>query len=164
MFAVIDGHTSKVVAEFIKEHFWALFYRNRNIMVRKRFKKGLKQFFIQVEKLILSDYGQKWLKQAYGEPRSIFEKDPRETEESRSPSFKSGACMTVIITNSDSITIANIGDSKAVMSAEYGQSNVISKDHVCRDKPLLGEAIERSRTTNCGYHVSKNDQIVYTDP
>ena len=42
VFVIIDGHRGTTISDFIKRHFWQVFYRNRNIMVRKRMSKGLK--------------------------------------------------------------------------------------------------------------------------
>ena len=42
MFIVIDGHRGNAIAQYLKKHLVQVIFRNRNIMIRKRYSKGLK--------------------------------------------------------------------------------------------------------------------------
>jgi serine/threonine protein phosphatase PrpC len=42
MFIMIDGHRGSAIAEYLKKHVMEVIFRNRNIMIRKRYSKGLK--------------------------------------------------------------------------------------------------------------------------
>jgi len=42
IFIVIDGHRGTAIASYLKKHVMEVILRNRNIMIRKRYSKGLK--------------------------------------------------------------------------------------------------------------------------
>ena len=41
LFAIIDGHRGHAVAYMIKKYLMEIIYRNKNIMVKRRYQKGL---------------------------------------------------------------------------------------------------------------------------
>ena len=52
MFIVIDGHRGAHVAKVIKKYLCEIIYRNKNIMVKRRYAKGLKEVVIKMEEML----------------------------------------------------------------------------------------------------------------
>lgn len=77
LFCIIDGHRGTAVAQFIKDHLMEVVYRNRDIMVRRRFQRGLKNVFIKMEELLACKEAQLHMNTTLGWPQSkagsIFE-------------------------------------------------------------------------------------------
>lgn len=109
LFAVIDGHGiyGDGIAYVIKKHLLDVVYRNRNIMVKRRYSKGLKEVFVKLEELLGSDLFQKemrdYLKLAESVNGSNYlpEENPDPRPRSQNPEWASGAAMTIVIIASD---------------------------------------------------------------
>jgi len=52
LFVVIDGHNGDVVARTIKKHLMDVLIRNRNVMVKRRYDKGMREVFMKMEELL----------------------------------------------------------------------------------------------------------------
>ena len=52
VYLMIDGHRGKAVAQFIKDHFIDIVYRNENIMIKRYFEIGLKQVFLKLDEIL----------------------------------------------------------------------------------------------------------------
>ena len=51
-FVIIDGHRGHHVAQVIKKYLPEIIYRNKNIMVKRRYCKGLKEVIIKMEEML----------------------------------------------------------------------------------------------------------------
>lgn len=51
LFAIIDGHGKygDAISYVIKKHLLDVVYRNKNIMVSRRYSKGLKEVFVKLD-------------------------------------------------------------------------------------------------------------------
>ena len=52
LFVIIDGHNGDVIAKTIEKYIMEIIIRNRNIMVKRRYDKGLREIFIKMEELL----------------------------------------------------------------------------------------------------------------
>jgi len=52
MFVVIDGHRGSHVAQVVKKYFLEIVLRNKNIMLKRRYSKGLKEVVIKLEEML----------------------------------------------------------------------------------------------------------------
>lgn len=124
LFAVIDGHRGCVVAEYIKNHLMEVVYRNKNIMVKRFFAKGLKEVFIKMEELLTTEHAQaEMARRMYfpgKEDRKLISKEPElpGKPRCRSPEWDVGAALTIVITTSDEIYCAQAGDCRVVISSD----------------------------------------------
>ena len=110
LFAIIDGHRGKEVAQYIRKTLMQIVVRNRDIMIRRCFKSGLKQVFIKLEEILASKDAQKEMKEQFGahydeEEGSIFKNkkyDPTTDHyKSRNVEWSQGAALTVMIVTSN---------------------------------------------------------------
>lgn len=121
-FAVYDGHGGSACCDFLRDNLHQFITRN--------------QFFPQNPKEALL--------QGFAQAESTFLQFAR----SMNPIDTSGSCAIVILIVSDVCYVANLGDSRAVMSGDNGKKVYpLSKDH----KP--GNLSEKQRIENSGGRV-----------
>ena len=126
-FAIFDGHGGESCSEFLKNNFLNILIENKN--------------FPYDIKLALSETFEKIEKDLYNKNQG----------KSREEIDKSGSCALVCITTDNKIYIANIGDSRAIMSVNNGTKiKQLSIDH----KPNNIKEFER---------IIKNGGKVYVD-
>ena len=122
LFAMIDGHRGPSVARFIQKHLMEVVYRSRDIMVRKRYDKGLKAVFIKMEELLSSKMAQEQFKsEVHTDDLSDFDifkprEDLDERPEAKNVEWTCGAAMTIIVINSEQVYCASAGDCKALLT------------------------------------------------
>ena len=56
MFVVIDGHNGDVVGRMVRRHIMDVITRNRNVMVKRRYDKGMREVFMKMEELLASEH------------------------------------------------------------------------------------------------------------
>jgi protein phosphatase PTC2/3 len=113
-FGVFDGHGGSACADFLRDNL-------HQYIVRTRF------FPFQPKEAILEGF-------------ETAEKEFLEKAEKTSPVDKSGSCAIVAMIVGDICYIANLGDSRAVMSSDAGSKIYpLSRDH----KPFVEEELKR---------------------
>ena len=113
-FAVYDGHGGSACADFLKDHLHQYIVKTRHFPYNP--KEAILEGFDQAERDFLS------------------------RAENSAPIDKSGSCAIVVLIVGDICYIANLGDSRAVMSANTGNKIYpLSKDH----KPCVEDEVKR---------------------
>ena len=117
-FGVYDGHGGSACADFLRDNLHQFVTRNPNFPANP--KEALMQGFAQAE-------------------AAFFE-----YAKSQSPRDKSGSCAVVVLIVADICYVANVGDSRAIMSGENGgKVYPLTKDHKPND-PGERSRIERN--------------------
>lgn len=137
LFAVIDGHGKHghAVSMFVKNHLLEVVFRNKNLMVYRRFEKGMKQVIIKMEELLRTPRAQDEMREFLGFPKAKAGTMYKEENEADSCAIDwcSGASLTLVITNSDEVHCSNVGDSKVVIrSSGRDKFKVLTMDHKVR--------------------------------
>jgi protein phosphatase PTC2/3 len=135
-FGVYDGHGGPACADFLRDNLHQFVTRNSNFPFNP--KEALIQGFAQAESLFL------------------------EHCRAQSPRDKSGSCAVVALIVGDVCYIANLGDSRAIMSGEGGTKVYpLTKDHKPND-PNERQRIERSggRIYQSTAQISPDQQIL----
>ncbi|OMJ78725.1 hypothetical protein SteCoe_21402 [Stentor coeruleus] len=117
-FGVYDGHGGPACADFLRDNLHLFVTKNENFPFNP--KEALTQGFAQAE-------------------NAFFE-----YSKSQSPRDKSGSCAVVVLIVGDVCYVANVGDSRAVMSGESGNKVYpLTKDHKPND-PNERQRIEKN--------------------
>lgn len=117
-FGVYDGHGGSACADFLRDNLHQFVTRNVHFPLNP--KEALIQGFAQAESAFF------------------------EFSKNQSPRDKSGSCAVVVLIVADVCYVANLGDSRAIMSGENGSKVYpLTKDHKPND-PGERSRIERS--------------------
>lgn len=117
-FGVYDGHGGPACADFLRDNLHQFVTRNENFPFNP--KEALLQGFAQAESAFF------------------------EYAKSQSPRDKSGSCAVAALIVGDICYVANVGDSRAIMSGEQGNKVYpLTKDHKPND-PTERQRIEKN--------------------
>ena len=130
-FAIFDGHGGEECSEFLKENF------DKYLIENKNFPYDIKLSMIETFQKIEEDFFKLKCK-----------------EDSFEDSDKSGSCALVTLIYDNKIYIANIGDSRAIMSVNGGTKvKQLTIDH----KPDNIKEFERAIKTGSKIYLDDND-------
>ena len=130
-FAIFDGHGGEECSEFLKENY------DKYLIENKNFPYDIKLSMIETFQKIEEDFFKLKCK-----------------EDSLEDSDKSGSCAIVAIIFDNKIYIANIGDSRAIMSVNGGTKvKQLTVDH----KPDNIKEFERAIKTGSKIYLDDND-------
>ena len=131
-FGVYDGHGGSACADFLRDNLHQFVTKNPNFPHNP--KEALIQGFAQAEALFF------------------------EYSKSQSPRDKSGSCAVVVLIVGDICYVANLGDSRAIMSGEAGSKVYpLTKDH----KP--NDVSERQRIEKSGGRIYQSTAQISPD-
>ena len=131
-FGVYDGHGGAACADFLRDNLHQFVTKNDNFPFNP--KEALIQGFSQAERTFL------------------------EYSKAQSPRDKSGSCAVVVLIVGDICYVANLGDSRAVMSGEGGNKVYpLSRDH----KP--NDVAERQRIEKNGGRIYQSTAQISPD-
>ena len=137
-FAVYDGHGGAACADFLRDQLHQLIVRDDNFP--KNPKKAIENGIAESERMFL----------AWAHEQSRPEEDFIE---------RSGTCAIIVLIVGDICYVANVGDSRAIMSADGGEKLfLLSTDH----KPT--EEVEMKRIIDNGGRIYQNSQVIQTNP
>ena len=130
-FAIFDGHGGEECSEFLKENY------DKYLIENKNFPFDIKLSMIETFQKIEEDFFKLKCK-----------------ENSFEDSDKSGSCALVAIIFDNKVYIANIGDSRAIMSVNGGTKvKQLTVDH----KPDNAKEFERALKTGSKIYLDDND-------
>lgn len=132
---VFDGHGGKEVASFCKARLPRAL-RNSKSFREGRYAEALKEAFLEIDRLLLSEAGELLL-------RRYKEEDP----EGEMGASEAGCTATVVLVTGDRLYCANAGDSRAYATFRGGEIRSLSRDH------LPGDPCERHRIERAGFAV-----------
>ena len=131
-FGIFDGHGGEGCAEFLKDNFLNYLLENKNFPFD--IKLSLNETFEKIE--------EEFFKQKCG---TILEQSDR-----------SGSCALVSLIFDNKIYIANLGDSRAIMSINGGTKiKALTNDH----KPNNPKEFERAIKNGSKIYVDDNDEL-----
>ncbi len=133
LFAVFDGHGGEQVAYFCEKHMPNMLLSNENYKA-KNYEEALKETFVEIDYLLLSDEGQKMIeqiilsmKQAIRGPNAKL--DEMERKECKAIPFNAGCTACVVLVAGDTIYCSKSGDSRDIIVNKAGKVTELSHDH-----------------------------------
>ena len=145
-FAIFDGHNGDHCAEFLRQNLLQYIYTNSNFPMN--IEKAIKEAFIQADEDYLKNYA--------------FIKNSRNN--TISPNYlleyynNSGSCGLILLIVDTKIYIANVGDSRCIMSCENGKiKRDVTRDH----KPEF--PYEKTRIYDNGGNIYRNETVFNGD-
>jgi serine/threonine protein phosphatase PrpC len=114
LFAIFDGHGGPEIANFCKVHFVEEISKNINFHSGE-YKIALEETFIAMDSILLSEGGQKLLKELCGGACS---------------GLITGCTAIVVLITHSNIFVANAGDSKALAYRNSNEILPLSTDHL----------------------------------
>ena len=139
LFGVFDGHNGAEVAQYAAKMLPKLLRKNRNFR-EGQYEAALKQVFVEYDDLLLKKEVMKDLVAL----RQAYTKAP--ITRHNAPAKASGCTAVVALLKGTTVYVANIGDSRCLLSRK-GKAHPLSQDH----KP--DDDAERQRIENAGGEV-----------
>ena len=133
-FGVYDGHGGSACADYLRDQLHQLIVKDPDFPVNP--KKAIERAFDEAEKTFMD----------FAENQALMETGQIE---------RSGSCGIIVLIVGDMCYVANVGDSRAVMSADGGEKILLlSKDH----KPESDE--ETKRIEENGGRIYQNSNYI----
>ena len=132
-FGIYDGHGGEMCSEYLRDNLHKLICQN-NEYFPENIPEAIKLGFSKAEKNYLEKYA---------------------IDKNKELKDKSGSCAVILLLVEDKIYIANVGDSRCLMSTKQGKKFIqITKDH----KPNINE--EMTRIKSNGGNIYQTDTII----
>ena len=132
-FGIYDGHGGEMCSEYLRDNLHKLICQN-NEYFPENIPEAIKLGFSKAEKNYLEKYA---------------------LDKNKELKDKSGSCAVILLLVEDKIYIANVGDSRCLMSTKQGKKFIqITKDH----KPNINE--EMTRIKSNGGNIYQTDTII----
>ena len=132
-FGIYDGHGGELCSEYLRDNLHKLICQN-NEFFPENIPEAIKLGFSKAEKNFLEKYA---------------------LDKNKEFKDKSGSCAVILLLVENIIYIANLGDSRCVMSIGKGKKYIqVTKDH----KPNINE--ETTRIKNNGGNIYQTDTII----
>ena len=148
-FGIFDGHNGDHCAEFLRQNLLQYIYTNPNFP--KNIEKSLKEAFIQADK----DYLKNFLLM---KDTNINMNDIPNSNYHLDYYNNSGSCGLILLLVDTKIYIANVGDSRCLVSCENGK---IQKDVTRDHKPEF--PYEKKRIYDNGGNIYRNETVFNED-
>lgn len=140
LFAVFDGHSGPEVALYASEKMPQLIKDSENYRMGD-IEEALREVFVTFDDLLLTENVSQHLLEIR---KSLLGQNVTTNDK---PGFNSGCCALVVVLVKDRVYVANIGDSRCVLSRN-GKTVCLSSDHKPTDR------LERQRIARAGGRVS----------
>lgn len=143
-FAIFDGHNGDHCAEFLRQNLLQFIYTNPNFP--KNIEKSIREAFIKADEEYLNNY-------------SLI-KDDINSNMNYNLDYcnNSGSCGLILLLIDTKIYIANVGDSRCIISCNNGKiQRDVTRDH----KPEF--PYEKKRIYNNGGNIYRNETIFQED-
>ena len=143
-FAIFDGHNGDHCAEYLRQNLLQFIYTNPNFP--KNIEKSIREAFIKADKAYLNNYA--------------LIKDDINNNINYNLDYcnNSGSCGLILLLIDTKIYIANVGDSRCIISCNNGK---IQKDVTRDHKPEF--PYEKKRIYNNGGNIYRNETIFQED-
>ena len=148
-FGIFDGHNGDHCAEFLRQNLLPYIYTNPNFP--KNIEKSIKEAFIQADK----DYLKNFLLM---KDTNINMNDIANSNYHLDYYNNSGSCGLILLLVDTKIYIANVGDSRCLISCENGK---IQKDVTRDHKPEF--PYEKKRIYDNGGNIYRNETVFNED-
>ena len=143
LFSVFDGHGGNEVAYYLRDNFWKVLKKHPNFKSKDN-ELALVQTFKMLDEQLITSEGNQKLKELSHSPKTSWD-----DSKIRGVAYSVGSTACVALITSESIFVANLGDSRCIIS-KGGKAYDMSVDH----KPNLSS--EKKRIKAAGGFIKDN--------